>query len=59
MNLVPCTGIHHTDKNIVCKRKERCVRCSGEEIAANKAQLIIGVNIKVLDECKFFVGELS
>jgi hypothetical protein len=54
MSLIPCTGIHFKDPAITCKRKKSCVRWD-EDVAGNKAQLIVGINIKSVDECIFFV----
>lgn len=51
---MPCTGEHLKDPTITCKRKKICVRWA-EEVAGNKAQLIVGINIKNVDECIFFV----
>lgn len=55
-SLVPCTGVHYADKGVVCPKREGCQRWS-EEVGVNKAMLIVGINIKVLKICEFYLGE--
>jgi hypothetical protein len=51
--LMPCSGEHYQHKE-VCTRRESCVRYRGV-VDPKKANLIVGINIKNVDECIFFV----
>ena len=50
---MPCTGEHHQHKE-ACTRRESCVRYRGV-VDTTKAALIVGINVKNVDECIFFV----
>ena len=51
--LMPCTGEHFQHKT-ACTRRESCVRYQGV-VDAKKAALIVGINVKDVGECRFYV----
>ena len=50
---MPCTGEHHQHKE-ACTRRESCVRYCGA-VNPKKAALIVGINVKDISECRFYV----
>jgi len=52
---MPCSGEHFQHKE-ACTRRESCVRYRGV-VDATKAALIVGINVKNTDECRFYVAK--
>ena len=52
---MPCTGEHHQHKE-ACTRRESCVRYRGV-VDTTKAALIVGINVKDVSECRFYVAK--
>ena len=53
--LMPCTGEHPQHKE-ACTRRGSCVRYQGV-VDAKKAALIVGINVKDVSECRFYVAK--